>query len=167
MLKIPNAVASIRHYYLSLKRMAWKHTTYHLNNSNPGHTRLKQQLEKILKIIFASASKNAVEKNEEKKIMAIAEHFMLYANAVKLKKQVQCWKHAIVFHCFYTSANLANSAFARYSLQKTLSTYDTLLKFIFGIILTIGSFLSWWTKFKITDAIFCNELPLYLNAFVA
>ena len=57
--------------------MACKHATYHLNNSNPGHTRLKQQLEKILKIPFASASKNVVEKNEEKKIMATAERFVL------------------------------------------------------------------------------------------
>ena len=33
-------------------------------NSHTGHTLLKQQLEKILKITFASPSKNAVEKNK-------------------------------------------------------------------------------------------------------
>ena len=37
--------------------MAWKHIKYHINNSDPGHTCLKQQLEKNLKIIFASSSK--------------------------------------------------------------------------------------------------------------
>ena len=47
--KILHALASILHYCLSLKEMVWKHTTY-INNSDLGHTRLKQQLEKNLKI---------------------------------------------------------------------------------------------------------------------
>ena len=34
----------IRYYCLYLKDMAWKRTAYHINNSDPGHTRLKQQL---------------------------------------------------------------------------------------------------------------------------
>ena len=42
--------------------MTWKHMADHINNSNSGHTRLKQQLDKNLKITFASPSKNAVEK---------------------------------------------------------------------------------------------------------
>ena len=52
--------------------------SYH---SDPGHTRLKQQLKKSLKITLASPSKNAVDKNEEKKIMTTAELFALDANA--------------------------------------------------------------------------------------
>ena len=42
--------------------MAWKYTVYQTNNPDPGHTRLKQQLEKILEVIFASPSNNAVKK---------------------------------------------------------------------------------------------------------
>ena len=78
---IPDALTSIRHYCLSVKAMAWKHTANHFNNSGPGHTRSKQQLEKNLKITFASLSKKAVEKNKQKKIMAIAKLFALHANA--------------------------------------------------------------------------------------
>ena len=44
--------------------MAWKHTAYHINNSDPGDTRLKQQMEKNLKITFASQSKNDDEKEK-------------------------------------------------------------------------------------------------------
>ena len=79
--KIPDTLTSIRHHCLSLKDTAWKHTTYHINNSNAGHTSLKQQLEKNLKLTFASSPKNAVEKNEEKKIVAIAKIFALHVNA--------------------------------------------------------------------------------------
>ena len=56
--KIPDVLASIRHYCLFLKDMGWKHTTYHIINSDPGHTRSKQQLDKTLKITFASLSRN-------------------------------------------------------------------------------------------------------------
>ena len=42
---------------------------------------LKQQLLKNLKITIAILSKNAVEKNEEKKIMTIAKLFALHTNA--------------------------------------------------------------------------------------
>ena len=45
--------------------MTWKHTAYHINNSAPGHVRLKQQLDKSLKITFASSSKNALGKKKE------------------------------------------------------------------------------------------------------
>ena len=54
----------------------------HHSNSDPGHTRLGQQLEKNLKITFASPSKNTVEKKKDKKIMAIAKLFVLHANAI-------------------------------------------------------------------------------------
>ena len=50
--------------------------SYHFNNSDPG------QLEKNLKITFASPSKNALEKKEEKKIMSLAKFFTLHANAI-------------------------------------------------------------------------------------
>ena len=60
---------------------------YHINNSDPGHTRLRQQLEKNLKITFASPSKNAVEKKKEKKIMAIAKLFALHANTINQVEQ--------------------------------------------------------------------------------
>ena len=38
--------------------MAWEHTAYHINNYDSGHTHLNQQLEEVLKITFASSSKN-------------------------------------------------------------------------------------------------------------
>ena len=34
--------------------MAWKYMEYHINKSDPGHTPLKQQLEKNLKITFVN-----------------------------------------------------------------------------------------------------------------
>ena len=49
-----------------LKDMGLKHTAYHIINSDPGHTRSKQQLDKTLKITFASLSRKSDEK--EKKI---------------------------------------------------------------------------------------------------
>ena len=36
-----------------------------MNNSDPGHTGLKQQLDKSLKITFTSPSKKAVESKKE------------------------------------------------------------------------------------------------------
>ena len=47
--------------------MGWKYTAYHIINSNPGHMRSKQQLEKTLKITFVSLSKSTDEKEKEKK----------------------------------------------------------------------------------------------------
>ena len=59
--------------------MTWKLTAY-TNNSDPGHSSLKQQLEKNLKIIFDSPS---VEKQKAKKTgMTIAKVFALYANVI-------------------------------------------------------------------------------------
>ena len=49
--------------FLSLKNMTWKRTKNHINSTDPGHRRLKQQFEKNLKINFASASKNGDEKD--------------------------------------------------------------------------------------------------------
>ena len=75
---------SIHHNCLFLKDMGWKHTAYHIINSDPGHTRPKQQLDKTLKIIFASLSRKSDEKEKKKKKnrMAIAKLFVLHANAV-------------------------------------------------------------------------------------
>ena len=47
--------------------MAWKYTVYYINNSNPDHTHLKQQLEKNLEITFATPSENHVEKGKKQK----------------------------------------------------------------------------------------------------
>ena len=44
--KILHALTLSRNYCLSLKDMACKHMAYRTNNSDPGHTRLKQQLKK-------------------------------------------------------------------------------------------------------------------------
>ena len=71
--KIPDALASIchycsiRHYCLFLKDMGWKHTAYHIINSDPGHTRSKQQLDKTLKITFASLSRKSDQKEKKGK----------------------------------------------------------------------------------------------------
>ena len=68
--------------------MGWKHTAYHIINSDPGHTRSKQQLDKTLKITFASLSRKSDEKEKKKKKqtrMAIAKLFAFHANA-KMKK---------------------------------------------------------------------------------
>ena len=69
--------------------MGWKHTAYHIVNSNPGHTRSKQQLDKTLKVTFASLSRKSDEKEKMKKRkkkkktrMAIAKLFAFHANAV-------------------------------------------------------------------------------------
>ena len=43
-----------------------KNTSYHITNSDPGHTRLKQQLEKKFKITFVSPFKKSDEKEKEK-----------------------------------------------------------------------------------------------------
>ena len=64
--------------------------------SDPGHTRSKQQLDKTLKITFASLSRKSDEKVKKKKKkqrtttkktkqtrMAIAELFAFYANTMK------------------------------------------------------------------------------------
>ena len=48
-----------------LKDMGRKHTAYHINNSDTDHTLWKQQLDKNLKITFASPSKDVVEKKKE------------------------------------------------------------------------------------------------------
>ena len=40
---------------------------YHINYSDPGHTRLKQQLEKNFKTAFASPFKNSAKKEKKKK----------------------------------------------------------------------------------------------------
>ena len=48
------------------KTMGWKHTAYHINNFDAGHT-LQAAIGKKLKITFASLSKNGGENEKEKK----------------------------------------------------------------------------------------------------
>ena len=100
--KVPDALAtichycSIRHYCLFLKDMGWKHTAYHIINSDPGHTRSKQQLDKTLKITFASLSRKSDEKEKKKKKtrMAIAKLFAFHANA---KKKIMQFDWVLLF----------------------------------------------------------------------
>ena len=47
--------------------MDWKYTAYHVINSDPGHTHSEQQLDKNLKITFASLSRKSDEKERKKK----------------------------------------------------------------------------------------------------
>ena len=56
---------------------------YHIDNSDPGHARLKQQLENNVKITFVISFKNAAEKKKEKKIMAVAKVFVLHEKAIR------------------------------------------------------------------------------------
>ena len=63
--KTPDALASIRRYRLSLKGIAWKPTVYHINNSDPGHTHLKQQ-EK-----YENNFHQSIDEKEKKKLIAL------------------------------------------------------------------------------------------------
>ena len=77
--------------------MGWKHTAYHIINSDPGHTRSKQQLDKTLEITFASLSRKSDEKEEKKKKqtrMAIIKLFTFHANAI-IKAQKEEKKNQI------------------------------------------------------------------------
>ena len=47
--------------------MGWKHTAYHIINSDPGHTLSKQQLDKILTITFANLSRKSDQKEKKGK----------------------------------------------------------------------------------------------------
>ena len=49
-----------------LKDIVWKLTAYHINNSDPDHTHLKQQYQKNMKITSACPSKNNNEKEKDK-----------------------------------------------------------------------------------------------------
>ena len=65
--------------------MGLKHTAYHTINSDPGHTGSKQQLDKTLKINFASLSRKGDEKEKRKKNetrMTIAKLLAFHANAI-------------------------------------------------------------------------------------
>ena len=63
--------------------MGWKPTAYHFINSDPDHTCSKQELDKTLKITFASLARKSDEKEKKKKktSMAIGKLFAFYANA--------------------------------------------------------------------------------------
>ena len=73
--------------------MASNDTANNVNNSDHGHTHLKQQLEKNLKITSANPSKNTVQRKKEKKTMATVKLFVLRANAKKLEWQLQSFLH--------------------------------------------------------------------------
>ena len=58
---------------------------YHFINSDPGHTRSKQQLDKTSKINFASLPRKSDKKEKKKNKqtrMAIAKLFEFHANAI-------------------------------------------------------------------------------------
>ena len=63
--------------------MGWKHKAYHIINSDPGHMRSKQQLDKYWKITFASPSKILFRRRKRKR-NAIAKPYTLKR---KRKKQ--------------------------------------------------------------------------------
>ena len=65
--KIPDALALICHYCFFPKNMGWKHTAYHIINSDPCHTRSKQQLDKTLKITFVQKHWWEGEREKKKK----------------------------------------------------------------------------------------------------
>ena len=69
--------------------MGWNYTAHHIVNSDPGHTRSKQQLNKTLKVTFASLSKSTDKKEKEKKKRkAIAKRYALHANAMTKNKKI-------------------------------------------------------------------------------
>ena len=47
--------------------MGWRHMAYHIINSDPGHTCWKEQLDKTLKIAFASLSRKSEKKEKKEK----------------------------------------------------------------------------------------------------
>ena len=100
-------------YCLSLKDMTWKHTAYYINSSNLDHTCLKQQLERSLKMTFASPSRKGDEKKKrEEKLEWRLQSLKLHTNAVIADP---------------LSQNLPVSYYKR--LQKTINFLITDLKF--------------------------------------
>ena len=68
-----------------LKDMGLKQTAYHIINSDPGHTRSKQELDKTLKITFASLSRKSDKKEKRKKLEWQLQSF-LWKDPLKLEK---------------------------------------------------------------------------------
>ena len=58
--------------------MGGKHTAYHIINSDPGHTRLKQQLDKILRMTFTNLSRKSDEKEKKKKLEWQLQSFLRF-----------------------------------------------------------------------------------------
>ena len=56
----------MHHYCLFLKDMGWKYRACYIINSNTGHTRSNQQLDKYFKITFAGPPKSTEEKEKKK-----------------------------------------------------------------------------------------------------
>ena len=70
--------------------MGWKHMANQIINSDPGHTRLKQQLHKNVKINFASVSKSTDVKEKEKKKKSNCKAFCVARKRKKKKAKDSC-----------------------------------------------------------------------------
>ena len=70
--------------------MGWKHTAYHIVNSDPGHKRSKQQLDKYLKKNFASSSKSTDEKETKNKKKRFA---LRYTQTQKMNHKIGSCKY--------------------------------------------------------------------------
>ena len=82
-------------YCLSLKDMTWKHTAYYINSSNLDHTCLKQQLERSLKMTFASPSRKGDEKKKKRR-----KTWMTIAKLKVTHKRSNCWSFIPKFTSF-------------------------------------------------------------------
>ena len=90
--------------------------TYNIINSDPGHTHSKQQLNKNLKITFASPPKGTMEKEKKKnkKKKKQLQRFALHAYARRRKKQKATVKrfalqaNVINTSCLYTETVLSS-----------------------------------------------------------
>ena len=107
--------------------MGWKHTAYYIINSDPGHTRSNQELDKTLKITFVSLSKSTDGKEKEKKREAIPKRYALRANAITKKCK-----------CFHKYKELPLKAvkslkitYAQVNFQQSLLKDSTFSKLIF------------------------------------
>ena len=70
--------------------MGWKHTAYHIINSDPGHTSSEQQLDKTLKITFASLSRKSDEKEKKKKKLEWQlQSFLRFTQTMKPTQKVK------------------------------------------------------------------------------
>ena len=63
--------------------MGWKHTAYHIINSDPGHTRSKQQLEKNFENNFCQSVQEKEKK--EKKLEWQLQSFLRFTQTQKTR----------------------------------------------------------------------------------
>ena len=69
--------------------MGWKHKTY-IINSDPGHMRSKQQLEKTLKVAFASLFRKSEEKGKTKTKKKLEWQLQSFLHFTKTQKSNNC-----------------------------------------------------------------------------